>query len=61
MALLKILGLLAIALLILIPLLERYGKPAAEQDPEKLRRMQHWILPMVALLALLQLLRHWFG
>ncbi len=58
MALMKILALLLLALVIAIPLLERFGKPASEQDTSALGR---WVLPLVMLLALLQLLFYWFG
>ncbi|GAB3097594.1 hypothetical protein G8770_15455 [Aestuariicella hydrocarbonica] len=58
MVLLKILGILFLALLIAIPLLERFGK---EQSPEQTQAMSRWILPLVMLLALLQLIFYLIG
>ena len=36
---------------------ERYGTPT---DPEKLRRIQRWFLPLVGLMLVLSLLRYYF-
>jgi len=58
MTLFKILGLLAIALVVIIPLLERYAPQPGEA---KVRRISRWILPLCASLILLQLLLHWFA
>ena len=58
MALLKILGLLALALVILIPLIERFGP---RPDEESLQRMNRWILPLAAGLIVLQMLLHGFA
>ena len=35
---------------------ERYGTPT---DPEKLRRIQRWFLPLVGLMLVLSLLRYY--
>ena len=58
MNLLVILGGLLLALMIAVPLMERYAKPVPASSAGRLSR---WILPLAALLLLLQLLRHWFG
>ena len=58
MTLLKILGLLLLALLILVPLIERFGP---RPDAEATARLSRWILPLVMLLAVAQLLLYWFG
>jgi len=58
MSLFKILSLLAVALLVLIPLIERYGP---RPDEAKLRNINRWVIPLVACLILLQLLLHWFA
>ena len=58
MELLKILGLLLLALLIAVPLLERFGKPRSTEEMQGLSR---WILPLVMLLAVVQLLVFWIG
>lgn len=58
MALLKILGLLLLALLVVVPLLARYGKQSSDQEVSRLSR---WILPLVMLLAVLQLAMYWLG
>jgi|GEM_PF-1309436 len=57
MSLFKILSLLAVALLVLIPLIERYGP---QPDDAKLRRINRWVIPLVATLLLLQLLALWW-
>ncbi len=58
MALLKILGLLLLALLIAVPLLERFGRPRSAEEMQGLSR---WVLPLVMLLAVSQLLIYWIG
>lgn len=58
MALLKILGMLLLALLVVVPLLARFGKPGADAGVDRLSR---WILPLVMLLAVLQLLLFWLA
>jgi len=57
MTLLKILGLLFIVLIVLIPLIERYSP---RPDEAKLKRMNRWIIPLVATLLIVQLLAHWW-
>tara|TARA_B100000446_G_scaffold62752_1_gene59280 strand:- start:50604 stop:50780 length:177 start_codon:yes stop_codon:yes gene_type:complete len=56
MTLLKILGVLLIALLIAIPLLERFGKPHSDEEVSSLNR---WILPLAAILVLMQMFLYW--
>lgn len=58
MALLKILGILLLALLVVVPLLARFGKRNSDAE---VSRMSRWILPLVMLLAVLQLLLFWMG
>ncbi|WP_202410354.1 hypothetical protein [Pseudomaricurvus sp. HS19] len=58
MTLLKILGLLLLALVILVPLIERFGP---RPDAQATARMSRWVLPLLMLLAVLQLLIYWFG
>ena len=58
MNLLLILGVLFLALLVVVPLLERFGKP---QDEQKISSMSRWILPLFALLAVLQLILYVMG
>ena len=41
---------------LMVVLGERFGKPA---DPEKLRRIQRWFLPLVGLMLVLSLLRYY--
>lgn len=53
MTLLKILAILLLALLVVVPLLARYGKSASD---EGVSRMSRWILPLVMLLAIMQLI-----
>jgi hypothetical protein len=36
---------------------ERFGKPA---DPEKLRGLQRWFMPLVGLMLILSLLRYYW-
>ena len=42
---------------LMVVLGERFSKPA---EPEKLRRIQRWIFPLVGLMLLLSLLQHYF-
>ena len=58
MTLLKILGILALALIIVVPLLERFGK---HHEPEEVGSLSKWILPLCALLIIVQLFLHWSG
>ena len=41
---------------LMVVLGERFGKPA---DPEKLRRLQRWFLPLVGVMLVLSLLRYY--
>ncbi len=58
MSLFKVLGLLLIALLILIPLLERRAKTKnlSPEDDAKIDRLSRWIFPLLVSLIILQLL-----
>ena len=58
MNLLTILAILGIALLVIIPILEKHGR---SYTPEETRKLSKWILPMVALLLVLQILVYYFG
>jgi hypothetical protein len=53
--LLIILGVLLIALLIIIPLVERFGQRSSEQDLHKIAR---WIFPLLLLLMVFQAIRY---
>ncbi|GLS24598.1 hypothetical protein [Marinibactrum halimedae] len=55
MTLLMILGVLAIALLVIVPLLEKFGK---EYSPEEVKKISRWIIPLLALLMVLQIIRY---
>lgn len=56
--LLIILALLAVALWVLVTLLEKFAKP---KSAEEMRALSRYVLPLMALLALLQLLFYWFS
>ncbi|MFL0802138.1 MAG: hypothetical protein K6L81_00345 [Agarilytica sp.] len=56
MVVLKILGILFLALIILVPLMERFTKPMKDEEVSKISR---WVIPLVALLLVVQLLAHW--
>lgn len=58
MALLKILAILLLALVVVVPLLARFGKQSSDAE---VSRMSRWILPLVMLLAVLQLIMFWLG
>lgn len=58
MTLLKILGILVLALIIVVPLLEKFGK---HHEPEEVGSLTKWILPICALLIIVQLIMHWSG
>jgi len=58
MTLLKILAVLLLALLVAVPLLERYGKP---HDTEDVSSLSKWILPLAALLIVMQMFLFWRG
>lgn len=52
-----ILGILFISLIIIVPLIERFG-PRMSQ--ESLAKMSRWVLPLVALLLVVQLIARMF-
>ncbi|MFL0800707.1 MAG: hypothetical protein K6L80_09690 [Agarilytica sp.] len=56
MVVLTILGVLFLALIILVPLMERFAKPMKDDEVSRISR---WILPLVALLLVIQLIAHW--
>ena len=56
--LLVILAVLFIALIVVIPLIEKYAPKSEGQDFSKVTR---WIIPLLMLLLVAQLLRHAFG
>lgn len=58
MVVLKILGVLFLALIILLPLMERFAKPMKDEEVSKFSR---WVLPLVALLLVAQLVMHWLN
>jgi hypothetical protein len=53
--LLKILGILLLALLVLVPLLQRFGKPL---EPEQQASMGRWLMILMAVSALLATARY---
>jgi len=55
MALLKILGILLLALLVLVPLLQRFSKPLKAEQQASLSR---WIMLLMGVLALLGTARY---
>lgn len=59
MALLKILGILLLVLLVLVPLLQRFGKPL---EPEQRATMSRWLMILMGVSALLATARYleWF-
>ncbi len=58
MVVLKILGVLFLALIILLPLMERFAKPMKDEEVSKFSR---WVLPLAALLLVAQLVTHWLN
>lgn len=56
MVVLTILGVLFLALVILVPLMERFAKPMKDEEVSKIAR---WVLPLVALLLVVQLIAYW--
>ncbi len=56
MVVLTILGVLFLSLIILVPLMERFAKPVKEEDVSRISR---WVLPLVALLLVVQLFAYW--
>lgn len=55
--LLLILGVLFLALFILVPLVEKFGK---RYSPEELQKITRWILPLFVVLMILQAIRYLF-
>ncbi|OEY65261.1 hypothetical protein [Marinobacter sp. X15-166B] len=61
-ALVIILGVLFIVLLVGIPLLERYSSKSSEAGAGKdYGSLSRFVLPLVALLIIVQMIRYWFG
>ncbi len=58
MSLLTILAVLFITLIIAVPLLERFGKP---HESEEVSGMSKWILPLAAILIVIQMFVYWGG
>lgn len=57
MSVFMIIGVLFLALVIVVPLIERYGK---RHSPEELRKITRWIWPLVMILLVAQLIKHAF-
>jgi hypothetical protein len=55
--LLTILAVLFVSLIILVPLIEKYAPKGETRDYGNIMR---WIIPLMALLLVLQLVRHYF-
>lgn len=55
--LLTILAVLFLGLIIIVPLIEKYAPKGDTRDYSHITR---WIIPLVALLIVLQLVRHYF-
>ncbi|TQV84669.1 hypothetical protein FKG94_03865 [Exilibacterium tricleocarpae] len=55
--LLIILGVLFLLLIVAVPLIERFGGKQSDADISKMSR---YILPLIALLLVLQAIRHFF-
>ena len=55
-----ILLVLLLALLVLVPLLERLSRRGGA-DPPAVPSLARWILPLLMVLAVLQLLAYWFA
>ncbi len=58
MKLLLVLGCLLVGLIVMVFLAERFGK---SQSPDAMRSMGRWVLPLIALLLLLQIVQHYWG
>jgi hypothetical protein len=56
--LLLILLILGVSLFLIVTVLERIGNPINE---EKQAALSRWILPLCALLVIVQLIRYWMG
>lgn len=52
-----ILGLLFLALVVIVPLVEKHGK---RHSPEELQKIARWIWPLVGIMLVLQLLNMMF-
>ncbi|QSP94805.1 hypothetical protein LPB19_16795 [Marinobacter salinisoli] len=57
--LLTILAVLFIALIVIIPLLEKYAARGGE--PKNYGHLTRWFIPLMMLILVLQFLRHVFG
>lgn len=55
--LLTILAVLFLALIIIVPLVEKYAPKDQTRDYSRITR---WIIPLMALLIVLQMIRHFF-
>ncbi|NKI17650.1 hypothetical protein HCU74_09480 [Spongiibacter sp. KMU-166] len=58
MALITILGFLALSLIVLIPLIERFSP---QMSAEKQQSISRWILPLVGVSIVIALFKHWMG
>jgi hypothetical protein len=56
--LLAILAVLFLALIVIVPLVEKYAPKGEQRNYGNITR---WILPLMALIILAQMLRHYFG
>jgi len=52
-----ILGILFIALIIMVTLVDRFGK---KQSSEEVSRISRWVIPLMAAIMVLQLLAYFF-
>ena len=55
--LLKLLFILFVAIAVMVVVLERFGKPIDDEQQAKLSR---WIIPLLAVLIIAQIIRHYF-
>ncbi len=55
--LLKLLFILFIAVAVMVVVLERFGKPMDNEQQVKLSR---WVIPLLAILIIAQIIRHYF-
>ena len=55
--LLKLLFILLIAVAVMVVVLERFGKPMDNEQQVKLSR---WVIPLLAILIIAQIIRHYF-
>ncbi len=56
MVVITILGILFLALVIIVPLIERFAKPMKDEEVSTISR---WVLPLMALLLIVQLIAYW--